>query len=457
MDFLELKAKLLSGGFDVLIGLIEDEHFDAKSGKYDLSGDGGKLELAKDVSSFANRSGGIIVIGAKTKDDPAFFGRKVESISVLPIAAINPTDYHNVIKDWIYPRPDGIEVEWVQSRSEPERGLFFIFVPNQSEDPRPFLIRRDVNPVANLKRKEILFGHVERVSHSSDPFTVERIHTLLRYGRENRWREEVANRLAAIEFTLSEPPENKERRENLQEIIERRVNDSIEAGRLGPHRAYALAISPLDQTEVQTFLSSASGSIARRMENPPQLRRGGWDMYTGGRAILASGDLRRAQGDDKIVNLWRDGSLVSVFRGDEALLGWGPGFGNTRINPLTLVESTYMFFNFYELILEKLSPPAEKLDTWWFFRNLHQDGQVTTLAPGPIERTSGRGYHDFLAPTDSIFGRIQLAAKDFNAAKISVEVLREVYGWFGIDADHIPYLTDDKTSVDVEMIKRITR
>jgi predicted HTH transcriptional regulator len=161
MNFIELKQKLASSEFDILIGLVEDEHFDAKSGKYDLSSDGGRLELAKDVSSFANRSGGIIVIGAKTTDDPSFYGRRIESISVFPFSLINPPDYHNVIKDWMYPRPDNTEIEWVPSKNESDKGLVYIFIPDQPQNLRPFLIKKDIDPTTNRKRKEILFGYVE--------------------------------------------------------------------------------------------------------------------------------------------------------------------------------------------------------------------------------------------------------------------------------------------------------
>ncbi|HEY9165077.1 MAG TPA: hypothetical protein VIS48_02835 [Candidatus Kryptonia bacterium] len=457
MDFLQLKDKLLLGEFDSLIGMIEDEHFDAKSGKYDFSREAGKQELAKDVSSFANRSGGIIVIGAKTKDDnPAFFGRRVESISLLPTSTINPTDYHNVMKEWIYPIPERIEADWALSKSDPTRGLFYIFIPAQPEDPRPFLITKDVDPATNLKRKEILFGYVERVSHSSNPASAKTIHTTLRHGRENRWREEVANRLAAIEFTLSEPPEDKERRKNLQGVVEKKVDVAIEAAGLGPYRAYGLAICPVDSSMVQAFLSSASDSIARKMEQPPVLRKNGWDMYTSGRADLVGGDLRRAKSDEyKILDLWRDGTLVCVLRGDESLLGHV--FGRTRINSLTLIELTYMFFNFYELVLKKLKPPVNKLKAWWFFRNVHQDNEATALAPGPIDRIGGRGYNLFEAPSDSVLGEVELSAINFDAAKDSAKLLKDVYGWFRIDSDNIPYLTDDKSSVNLEIIKQITR
>ncbi len=61
----EILEILASGMFEKLVGTLENEFFDAKAEpSRDLDLDRGKLDLAKDVSSFANWRGGIIVVGA---------------------------------------------------------------------------------------------------------------------------------------------------------------------------------------------------------------------------------------------------------------------------------------------------------------------------------------------------------------------------------------------------------
>lgn len=455
MNFVDLKNNLVSNEFDMLVGLVEDEHFDAKSGKYDFSDDAGKLELAKDVSSFANRLGGIIVIGAKTTEDPAFYGRRVESISLFPFSLINPSDYHNVIKDWIYPRPDNIEIEWVPSKNESDKGLVYIFVPNQPENLRPFLIKKDIDLTTNRKRKEILFGYVERVSHTSDPVTVEHLHTMLRISRENRWKEDLGRRLAAIEAKLSESPEQKERKKNLEQIILSRVSKSIEACGLTNHRTYSLVISPNEHSEVRSLLTSTADSIAKLMEEPPHLRYAGWALDTGDRAKIIGGELRRVKSDEyKILDLYRDGTLILSCRADETHLGFGQSFGKTRINPIALVETTYMFFNFYELVLKRLEPPVQVCRVWIQFRNLHENSLVTSLAPHGVDAHAQRvDIYRRNAPESNYLGGASIDATTFDASKAALAVLREIYGWFGIEEDKIPYLTDDLTGVDVEKIK----
>jgi hypothetical protein len=41
---------------------------------------------------------------------------------------------------------------------------------------------------------------------------------MLRLGKENRWQEDVGNRLSAIEAKLSESPQEKERKKTLREL-----------------------------------------------------------------------------------------------------------------------------------------------------------------------------------------------------------------------------------------------
>jgi len=455
MNFGELKNKLASGEFNILVGLVEDEHFDAKSGKYDFTDDQGKLEFAKDVSSFANRSGGIIVIGAKTTEDPAFYGRRVESISTFPFSLINPSDYHNIIKDWIFPRPQNIEIEWVASSNESDKGLVYIFIPDQPENIRPFLIKKDIDPTTNRKRKEILFGYVERVSHTSDPVTVDHLHTMLRLGKENRWKEDIGGRLAAIEAKLSESPEEKERRKNLEQIILSRAKKSIEACGLKNYRTYSLAISPNEQTEVHSLLTSTADSIAKMMEEPPQLRYAGWAMETGDRAKIIAGELRRVKSDEyKILDLYRDGTFIFACRADEALLGWGNTFGKTKLNPIALVEITYMFFSFFELVLKRLDPQVQACQVCIQFLNLHESGLPTSLAPHGVNASAQRfDSYRRNAPESNYLGRISIDVSTFDASLAALSVLREIYGWFGIEEDKIPYLTDDLSRVDVEKLK----
>ena len=66
-----------SADFDLLISEVENDWFDCKSQPYQLQDNqAAKRELAKDVSSFANETGGYIFIGVKTKPVRPILGTK---------------------------------------------------------------------------------------------------------------------------------------------------------------------------------------------------------------------------------------------------------------------------------------------------------------------------------------------------------------------------------------------
>lgn len=455
MNYIQIKDTLLSGTFDVLVGLVEDEHLEAKSGRYDLSNDNGKLELAKDVSSFANKSGGLIVIGAQTSEDPAFYGRRIESISTFTFDLINPTDYHNVIKEWLYPRPENIEILWTPSKADSSKGIVTIFISQQPENLRPFLLRKDIDPSTNRRRKEILFGYVERTSHSSDPAGIETIHTMLRLGRENRRVGDLEGRVTTLEATLTVLPQLAERKKNLESLTLLRVQTAIEAVHLQSSPHYCLSTSPIEPTEVDSLLSSATESISRLLENPPSLRYAGWGVETEDRARLINGEFRRVKVDQyKLLDLYRDGTLVFVCTADESLLGWGHTFGTGRINPLALIETTYMYFHFYAEVIKRFNADVKNLEINIRLDNLIQDDTKFSLAPHGVDAISQRIPHYIhSAPEKRFSHRLQVELDSFDPGSVALQVIREIYAWFSIEEDKIPYLTSDRRAVDVEKLK----
>ena len=136
----EIQEILLSGRLEELKGTLENEFFDAKSKPWELDSERGKLDLAKDVSSLANLHGGIIIIGATTAPSATYQRNEIQEIHPLPIS-LAPTDrYAHVVREWIYPVPEGIEFKWHQVRAEPDRGLIGVYVPDQNDELRPFLV-----------------------------------------------------------------------------------------------------------------------------------------------------------------------------------------------------------------------------------------------------------------------------------------------------------------------------
>lgn len=454
MTIEEIKDRVKSGDFSFLVGLVEDDRLEAKSAGYDISTEPGKLELTKDVSSFANKNGGLIVIGAHTNNDPTSSSRRIDSITPFGLSKIDPIDYFNILGDWIYPKLEGIEIEWKPSKDDDANGLFYIFIPHQAESLRPFLIKKDIDPTTNQKRKEIIFGYAERLSHSSKPFNIETLHAMMRFGRENQWKQNVEDRIALLESRLTPQPDETERKKNIEQILHLRMDEGIDAVNLRFIPYYSIATAPVESAEVETFLSLTNDSISKVLENPRSLRYAGWDMGTGDRARLIGGELRRVKSDQyKLLDLYKDGTLILVCTADESLLGWGNTFGKGRINPLAFIEITYMYFDLYSEVIKRFSSPVNSLQVIVKFGNLISDDTKVTLAPHSVGSWSQKDkFYQHPAPENGFSFSYKSDISGYDVATIAYQIVRGVYAWFGIEEDKIPYVTSERTGISVDKL-----
>src|SRR5438128_1102865 len=106
----EVTAILEKGEFDELVGAIENEWLECKAAPYQINTDHQRQELAKDVSGLANAGGGIILIGIRTERDPSHFGDEIKEIRPFAQLLVNPEQYIDILKAWIYPPVDKIDV-----------------------------------------------------------------------------------------------------------------------------------------------------------------------------------------------------------------------------------------------------------------------------------------------------------------------------------------------------------
>jgi hypothetical protein len=446
MDHNDAKNAIDSGNYSGLIGCLENETIEAKSEMY-TPDEAGKQELSKDVCSFANRSGGIIIIGAKTQKDSSLRSDKISSLNPLAQDLIDPKAYYNVLKEWVFPKIEDIQVNWVPSPDDDSRGLVYIFIPAQREQMKPFLIKRDIDLLTNRKRKEILFGYIERVSQSSEPMSIENLQGLLRLGRQNFAIEALRSDLGSLQHAIRDGLGKLSPAEDPQVRSKSRLQSAIEAAALQNHRSYGIITSASGDTEVLDLFSSNEHSISRLMEHPPSLRYGGWNLETGDQPRIIAGTLRRAKSSEfNALELYRDGTLIYVCRADGALLSWGRSYGGKQINPLALLESTYMYFQFYEEVLKRFKRKVKALNVRVEFGNLHAEGFQTSLAPGPIDSVRQQAYRH-PAPSDNWFRDLVVDAASFDSAKTTHEVVKEIYLWFGFEIEAIPYSDNENGKV----------
>ena len=225
----ELEKILSEGDFDSLIGKIENDFFDCKNQIYNLKDDYSKLELAKDVSSFANLNGGYILIGPKTKNSETHFGDEITEISLLNQNLIDPNQYKNVIKDWIYPDEiQGINIYWKASKNDSNKGIIVIEIPTQKESLKPFLINKIVGE--RKKISETIFGYAERKGDRSDPKKIKDVYKIMRDGLlydkniENRF-----NNLESIMQPFLRRRREEEQRNQNRDITNKRVNETLKS------------------------------------------------------------------------------------------------------------------------------------------------------------------------------------------------------------------------------------
>lgn len=162
---------------ELLIGVFESQWLDAKSSPYRLDQKGDQYEIAKDVASFANADGGLILIGAKTKRRPA--GDEINSVNGCVLSDASPAVLRSVVGRRVYPRIEGLRVEQV-SLSSKDRGVVLIEIPGQAEAPKPFLV---VGTKSGNRVSELGFTYAVREGEGTEAPRIEIIHQLIRAGK----------------------------------------------------------------------------------------------------------------------------------------------------------------------------------------------------------------------------------------------------------------------------------
>ena len=167
----------MRGGFEDLVGALENEFFEAKSEPWDLETERGQLSMAKDISSLANLRGGVIVIGAIAHEAETYQRNEVQEIHPLPIS-LTPSDrYQHLLQEWVYPVPQ-VEFRWHEDPADPARGIIGVYVHDQSPELKPFFVAHYLGEAG--KRIDIVFGLFQRLGATVPPTSIEDLHLLLK-------------------------------------------------------------------------------------------------------------------------------------------------------------------------------------------------------------------------------------------------------------------------------------
>ena len=431
--------------FDQLIGEVENLYFDCKSSPYQVQNDSNKRELAKDVTSFANIQGGYILVGVKTKKSLTHFGDEVEEIRPFAQTLVNITQYKDILKDWIYPELEDVEVEWKPTKSNTAKGIIVIKIPFQRESIKPFLI---VKTLDGNKQVETVFGYAERKGENSQTLKVADLQRALRSGfnYENTLKEKLAGMEAILRESAGTATAREEKK-IIEDKIEERINKTLEHDDIRTKRVFIISAYPKQTTILKTIFNTSGDGIRKALENPPILRQAGWSLETLDRAKIVRGEMIRVtNGNRKVIDLFRDGVLIFAGLADGKFLAWGKSEEKPKISSIGIVELVYNFVSFYQMVLQDCNQPPQSFSVRIDVKNMHLNGVKNYLSPYTSQSFS-QMFDDMEdakeAPDNEHSIVIDFNTENFNVGKIAFEVLKEFYLWFGLEEDKIPYVKEE--------------
>jgi hypothetical protein len=230
---------------------------------------------------------------------------------------------------------------------------------------------------------------------------------------------------------------------NLKEDpVAQRLEAAIQLAQLTEHPVFALAAKPWPDARFKTLFAGNDVPLVWHFNNPPKLRKAGFSLEHDGNSRIVAGELRRTiiQGW-KVLELWRDGILIyAVDAFVQPFWGSPRSDGSLQLNPLALAEPVYLFAELSRLIYQESTQKPKHVEYRVRFERLAQDGKPASLSEGPLDPiffASGQ-RHDAWASDMERAITIDWG-DDIDPGEVAYELVQEVYHWFGISDDGIPY------------------
>lgn len=223
-DIQNISEVIESKDFSRFIGFKEDLRFEVKGkNPYNFDSPVDRYELAKDVSAFANVKGGYIIIGLKHKEIDEKITSEVKELDLIKKEDFSISQYKGIIKEYIYPPIKNIKIDWIEDKNNNGYGIGYIFIPDQDENKKYFLIKKVIEEKQSLK--QIVFGLVQRVDSSNVVLSVEQLYQKLQQGKSS-----MSERLTRIEnkidlFNEKMPPVSVFPIKSIKERLEEKIKE----------------------------------------------------------------------------------------------------------------------------------------------------------------------------------------------------------------------------------------
>jgi hypothetical protein len=447
----EVTRILSRGAFAELISAVEHVQFECKGGFYDTKSAKGKIELAKDVSALANSSGGYLLIGPATTKNPLHQGDEVTSVSDFASSTFQPDTYRDILTAYIYPPIAGLKIQWHASGVDPTKGIASIYVPPKSTNDKPFLV---VQSEIAAQVRGHLFGYFERVDDAALPTSVQVLRDTMKDGKrygdlvqriENL--EGLVTKLVTVQTVKNSPLDI--------ELLLRRAEDAKAKVELSDVPSFFLIAAPTTPIKLSGLFSTQSAEY-KAISEPPVYRQNGFDLNSDGPVQHLRGELvRRVVRGRKGLELWQDGTLIFVGRNDEDFLGWAwrrqPAENNNiYINNFVLTEVISLFLTVTIQIFSGIQYPPENIKVCFGLKRedlsleIGIGNKTYELSSRRIDPVLGSYSGRKVAAEDMTFW-IDFTLKDAIPEIEALKLLKEIYHWFGITDEQIPYV--DSASV----------
>ncbi|MEW6711142.1 MAG: ATP-binding protein [Candidatus Riflebacteria bacterium] len=386
--------KLLDGikesrDFSPFVGMVEDDYFEAKESRgYDLDNFNNQVELTKDVSAFANASGGLLVIGLVTDREQTSKIDRVAKLDLFDSGVYNIGKLTGILRSGIHPALENLQVEYICSKEDDSKGIIYILVPPQDEKIKPFLMKNLPETEDGERTRQIIFGFAQRTDSNNNPTPITDIYKWIKSGKSDQTQS-----LLRIEEKLNSLFSHKETEKEIQFSpvihLTEKINQAI-ADQFSSTPVLVLSCSPLQPIFIKEFFVTKDPSAYSLIRNPQKTRHAGWDVTTLDNPKIIKGECWSvSNGERKLLRVYEDGSVVFAGAADGSFLGWGKNAAEferkPRLNPVALIELTYNFVVFVKDLQGFIDKPSKELHFQLSLANLWLEETKIYLLPGNIK------------------------------------------------------------------------
>ncbi|MBI3351426.1 MAG: hypothetical protein HY036_02500 [Nitrospirae bacterium] len=226
----------------------------------------------------------------------------------------------------------------------------------------------------------------------------------------------------------------------IDNTLDDRRNNALVGAKLIHRPIFNLLAYPVQKIDIPSLFVSRSHPVVELFENPPNLRGNtGFNLDTGDISSIISGQFRRCmKSEDVIIDLWRDGALIYCCDAVKNIIP--PKFsrnGVYRINPLTLIENTYLFIDFAQKIYEHATPKPHQIRFRLELINNNHSTNKFSLVPGGLNGNDWQWGGSIKEASQYKIICSTIGEKE--PGEIAFDLIGELYPYFGMEQDKIPY------------------